>query len=357
MPDPNELNIPIELHNWLRIATMDLAPAARAQVREEIISRYAEAVICAQVLGLPEAEERTDFMDDLSDPWKSRCDFNARYPLAVRPKSPSRSDPDDIWRRDLFEPIKSWRRWRQLPEPVNLESWLAIAAYDLSEESQARIRAEIECHYQDALAFLIDSGQDEVQARREALAGLGSAREAWLRFSKSYPSRDDALRIARLKRDDRPLWIGMTKLLLSTLIFVFTWIVPSFSMPDAYETIILLRLLGILTYPSLGNQGFRHLKSHAILKNLARERTRSLIKFLVMVYAFVFWGPFLIANIAFAYSQSWHLSRRALLLLDPILVLIFLICITRELQKTLPLIRWLRSQNKPSQNPGPDQFA
>lgn len=75
--------------------------------------------------------------------------------------------------------------------PANLADWLAVAIADLVPSAQARVRAEIEAHYAEAVQGYLKSGQAEAEACVAALADLGDAEKAARRFGATYLTRRD----------------------------------------------------------------------------------------------------------------------------------------------------------------------
>lgn len=61
---------------------------------------------------------------------------------------------------------------------TQLEAWLKQATRHLSKDSAARVRAEIQEHYESACADAIRSGSTAEEADRLAVAALGNARTA-----------------------------------------------------------------------------------------------------------------------------------------------------------------------------------
>ncbi len=70
--------------------------------------------------------------------------------------------------------------------------WLAIATYKLAPSAQARICAEIEAHYAEAVRGHVEQGLAEPDARAKALADLGSPQKAARRFRRTYLTQSDA---------------------------------------------------------------------------------------------------------------------------------------------------------------------
>jgi len=62
--------------------------------------------------------------------------------------------------------------------PPSLERWLEIATRNLAEEGQARVRAEIEAHYWEAVEDDLAHGKSEEEAHRQALKLLGDSQSA-----------------------------------------------------------------------------------------------------------------------------------------------------------------------------------
>ncbi len=76
--------------------------------------------------------------------------------------------------------------------PSTLADWLAVATGDLVPSAQARVRPEIEAHYAEAVRVHWEGGLPETQAHAAALADLGNAHSASLRFNQQYLTQPDA---------------------------------------------------------------------------------------------------------------------------------------------------------------------
>ncbi len=82
------------------------------------------------------------------------------------------------------------------PASQTLADWLAVATGDLVPSAQARVRAEIETHYAEALRARMDSGISEPEAHAASLGDLGNADDAARRFRRLYPTVKDAEKVA-----------------------------------------------------------------------------------------------------------------------------------------------------------------
>lgn len=76
--------------------------------------------------------------------------------------------------------------------PPNLPGWIDIATRDLVPPAQARIRIEIGAHYAEAVHSHQASGSTEAEAQSAALAELGSAHVAAIRFGREHLTNGDA---------------------------------------------------------------------------------------------------------------------------------------------------------------------
>jgi hypothetical protein len=86
------------------------------------------------------------------------------------------------------------RLFRQQPTRT-LSEWLDLATRDLVPSAQARIRTEIEAHYNEAVQARLVIGWSESNAKAGALLDLGSANTAGRRFRKKYLTRFEVYRL------------------------------------------------------------------------------------------------------------------------------------------------------------------
>src|ERR1700690_1281853 len=104
--------------------------------------------------------------------------------------------------------------FRQRP-PKSLSEWLEKAARDLVPSAQARIRAEIETHYAEAVQAYLQDGFRETAAQAAALADLGNAQAAARRFGREHLTENDAAIIAGLiKKSPLAYFRGIVCLLI-----------------------------------------------------------------------------------------------------------------------------------------------
>ncbi len=76
--------------------------------------------------------------------------------------------------------------------PGNLSEWLDIATRELVTLAQKRIRAEIGAHFTEAVHSHQVSGSTEAEAQSAALAELGDAHAAAVRFRREHLTNWDA---------------------------------------------------------------------------------------------------------------------------------------------------------------------
>lgn len=75
--------------------------------------------------------------------------------------------------------------------PPALERWLEIATANLAEEGKARVRAEIEAHYWEAVEELLSEGIEGERAEALSLEKLGDSNRAAREFSGHYLTIDE----------------------------------------------------------------------------------------------------------------------------------------------------------------------
>ncbi|MGH9563674.1 MAG: hypothetical protein ACRD3S_19645 [Terracidiphilus sp.] len=96
--------------------------------------------------------------------------------------------------------LAPWRRRRGTGQ--NLAEWLEIAAGKLVPSAQARIRAEIEVHYAEAVKSCHDAGLPEANAQAVALADLGNPYAAARKYNGEYLTKEETKRVASYFADD-----------------------------------------------------------------------------------------------------------------------------------------------------------
>ncbi len=84
-----------------------------------------------------------------------------------------------------------------VPLTADLAAWLSVATAGLVPSAQARVRAEIETHYAEAVAVYQKNGQEEAPAHAAALADLGNAQKAARHFGEIYLNQRDIPRYLR----------------------------------------------------------------------------------------------------------------------------------------------------------------
>jgi hypothetical protein len=114
--------------------------------------------------------------------------------------------------------------------PQNVSEWLEVATWNLVPSAQARIRAEIESHYAQALQSYRANESSDVAANTTALADLGDARAAARRFSRQYLTIGEARLVGRrikAARSTGPLsylpWMILLGSILVILALIGCW--------------------------------------------------------------------------------------------------------------------------------------
>jgi len=106
--------------------------------------------------------------------------------------------------------------------PRNLAEWLDLATRSLVPPAQARIRAEIETHYADAVQSHLEDGSSASAAQSAALADLGDAQAAAKRFRREHLTIGEAkavgLRVNAARRTGLLFYALLIVLLSSTLV-------------------------------------------------------------------------------------------------------------------------------------------
>jgi hypothetical protein len=78
------------------------------------------------------------------------------------------------------------------PNVTNLDTWLARATRQLSTDSAAQVRNEIEQHYESAREDAIHSGATADEADRSAVSALGDPRAANRQYREALLTRSEA---------------------------------------------------------------------------------------------------------------------------------------------------------------------
>jgi len=92
-------------------------------------------------------------------------------------------------------------RQRPAQHPAQtLSEWLDIATRGLVPSAQARIRAEIESHYAEAVAVQLKNGLNEPAAQAAAVSELGNAHAAARRFRRKHLTEKNIEQIAQWMR-------------------------------------------------------------------------------------------------------------------------------------------------------------
>lgn len=155
----------LDLQGWLRVALLDLTGESRERIQTEIMTRYQQAFDGALARGDSEMAAHRVAMEELGDPWL----FQSGGPADEK-------------------------------SGLDLDVWLGVATAGLTADSEARVRAEISAHYQDALDAAREAGRSEAEAARAAVAGLGDPEAARKQFRKAYLWQGDVDRLKALER-------------------------------------------------------------------------------------------------------------------------------------------------------------
>jgi hypothetical protein len=111
----------------------------------------------------------------------------------------------------------------------DLHEWLGIATKDLVATAKERIRFEIETHYAESAAAHLVQGLSESDARMEALAELGQAKEAAKRFRKQHLTIKEAEKVEREFMWSRWELLGAY---LGYFLLAVLWFLPLFLYPN-----------------------------------------------------------------------------------------------------------------------------
>jgi len=123
----------------------------------------------------------------------------------------------------LGYPNKTTKAWQMPParqkprrgqKPQSLAAWLDIATWAVVSSAQARIKAEIEAHYAEAVKSHLERGSSESQAQVAALTDLGNPYAAARRFNREYLTEKDAGQIAECLNTSRSYFPGAMFLML-----------------------------------------------------------------------------------------------------------------------------------------------
>lgn len=90
-----------------------------------------------------------------------------------------------------------------LKRPESVDRWLEIATKGLCAQAKERIRAEIQSHYDDAVAESMEQGLSAAEAHAAAVAGLGNPRRSRRAFRHSYLTERQARYVQQLGTPDR----------------------------------------------------------------------------------------------------------------------------------------------------------
>jgi hypothetical protein len=139
------------------------------------------------------------------------------------------------------------------PKPTNLAEWLEQAIGGLVPSAQARIRAEIEAHYAEAVQSHLAGGSVESAAQAAALIDLGDAKAAARRFGREHLTKNDAAILAGLikksTRDHVTAAIGLV-ILISSMSAVAPLILPPGHKPfESFRAILGFCVLYALDVP------------------------------------------------------------------------------------------------------------
>lgn len=168
MPDPE---IPIELHNWLRIVTMDLSRKEdKAEASGDLISRYYELFEQYLKQGWPEPQAKERAIMALGDPWIKRNELKNSHHL-----------------------FHLHRTWEKGDVHKTLELWLKIALSDLEGADRERLQAEYLNHYEDAFASEREDGKSAAEAQMIALDSLGDPLQVNNKLRRSFLNKSEQI--------------------------------------------------------------------------------------------------------------------------------------------------------------------
>ncbi len=102
------------------------------------------------------------------------------------------------WNIPLKDLVRAPWRGRRVQ---NLAEWLEIATGKLVPSVQARVRAEIEAHYAEAVKSRQNAGLPTANAQAVALADLGEAHAAARRYNWEYLTKEEAGQLASYIND------------------------------------------------------------------------------------------------------------------------------------------------------------
>ncbi len=132
-------------------------------------------------------------------------------------------------------------------KPRNLAEWLETATWYLVPAAEARIRAEIEAHYTEAIKAHLAGGASEPAAQAAALADLGDAHAAARRFRREHLTEKDATEVARSINMGRSVFLGVflcsVILFMAVLESVMFWLYPPM---DNVAALFLIEVLFLL---------------------------------------------------------------------------------------------------------------
>jgi hypothetical protein len=92
---------------------------------------------------------------------------------------------------------------RRMDHSPALETWLQKATCRLSAASAARVRTEIEAHYESAREEVLAGGTTAEEADRAAVRSLGDAKVANRQYRKILVTRDEARMLGQAKWEAR----------------------------------------------------------------------------------------------------------------------------------------------------------
>jgi hypothetical protein len=134
------------------------------------------------------------------------------------------------------------------PQPQNLSAWLDIATRNLVPSAQARVRAEIEAHFADAVRSKQTAGATEPNAQGAALVELGNPRTAARRFAREYLTRQD---VRKLGFDHTREDVSLRQAALAAILF-FGWIALHNGNDENFRTFDRLYYTGLLYIVVIG---------------------------------------------------------------------------------------------------------
>lgn len=346
MPEPRHTLA--QFNNWVHAATRGHDPATQQRVRECAFAAYQEHLAHGLAQGLASPQARDAAIRALGDPRRINNDPDLINPFR---RSPTVSES--------FRPLMDFLM-RRKPQPARtLEVWLQIATHNLNADDKARVRSEIETHYQDARTTLLEAGSPAGEAEREALAGLGSPLVAARMFAKSYLTLSEQLYLEELRdAQRRPLWIGIAKLVAVFLAFATGTILQSLGSNHVHLSSLgsLLYLVSFLIIFGCAGNWVIAITSHYILDFQSRNATRRLKVALLALWSLIL----ILVNAGLVGSSLLREDPASFIELSLMTLFtsgVIILFARVAFQSTMALRKKIQNLVQPSNQRGPDQYA